>query len=199
MSPLIATRLVAADGMVVPVGHAVDAGDVVAGTVVGASVVGGVGCGNCCGRRGRGGDGGGRRHGRRGRGRSRRGGGAGRVAVRATARACNDRHDGQRRHSSNVHRSPCERHTAVPTNLGRLRNSFAGVPAALVALHGYACNRSRPSCQPLQTPRLCVPVCRDLRRLPQHLRLRTARCAACFATSATRGSVRWCSCATTWC
>jgi hypothetical protein len=40
MSPLIATRLVAADGMVVPVGHAVDAGDVVAGTVVGASVVG---------------------------------------------------------------------------------------------------------------------------------------------------------------
>src|SRR4029077_13332318 len=41
MSPLIATRLVAADGIVVPVGHDVDgAGAVVTGTVVGAVVVG---------------------------------------------------------------------------------------------------------------------------------------------------------------
>ena len=48
-----------------------------------------------------------------------------------------------------------------------------------------------------QAPRLHLPVGRDLRRLPLHLRLRPARASTCCATSRTPGGAPWSSCATT--
>ena len=62
----------------------------------------------------------------------------------------------------------------------------------------HARHRARPGRQPLQAPGLRLPLGRDLRRLPVHLRLRPARRPACCATSRTPGGARWCSCATTW-
>ena len=47
-----------------------------------------------------------------------------------------------------------------------------------IAWRGHARHRARPGRQPLQAPRLRVPVGGDLRRLPLHLRLRPARRAA---------------------
>ena len=51
---------------------------------------------------------------------------------------------------------------------------------------------------PVPPPRLHLPLGRDLRRLPLHLRLRPARASTCCATSRTPGGAPWCSCATTW-
>ena len=45
---------------------------------------------------------------------------------------------------------------------------------------------------------LHLPLGRDLRRVPLHLRLRPARASTCCATSRTPGGARWSSCATTW-
>ena len=68
-----------------------------------------------------------------------------------------------------------------------------------VALATYAGNRARPNRQPVQAPRVRLPVGRDLRRVPVELRLRAARFACCCATSARRGSARWSSSVTTSC
>ena len=51
--------------------------------------------------------------------------------------------------------------------------------------------------QPVQAARVHLPLGRDLRGVPLHLRLRAARRHSCCATSRTPGGARWSSCATT--
>ena len=97
------------------------------------------------------------------------------VAAVAAATIRRPRSCSHRRRSWTAHRSPPQQLRTPRILAGRL-DSFAGGSASLVALHGYACDRPRPSCQPLQAPGLRVPVGGDLRRVPQHVRLRPARC-----------------------
>ena len=68
--------------------------------------------------------------------------------------------------------SSCTARRARPWLESRTRTCAEGAARSLVA---YARDRPRPDRQPLQAPRLRVPVGRDLRRLPLHLRLRPAR------------------------